>query len=85
MKKLFKVTEIEKEELIKLIERKNSLIELREIAEGDELKVKLKIDMGQVQDNIDKWWIDTKQRYILNDSDNICYYLNFDDGFLYNN
>lgn len=85
MKKLIMVAEEEKEMLIKLIERKNSLFELNEIANDKELKFKVNSDIERNQLSIYNWWSDVKQKYKLEDKKESCYYFDSSDGFLYNN
>ena len=79
------VTDMEKETFIKLIERKNSLIELNEIVYDNGLKFKLNSDIEKNQVSIYNWWVDIKHKYKLEDKEGFCYYFNSMDGFLYNN
>lgn len=65
MKKVGQVTPEERDEILKLFERKNGLTELAKILTVDngELYEKLVKDMGETGTKFQKWWDDKAQKY----------------------
>ncbi len=65
MKKVGQVTPEERDEILKLFERKNGLTELAKILTVDngELYEKLVKDMGETGTKFKKWWDDKAQKY----------------------
>ena len=81
MKKVIsKVTPEERDEILKLFERRNGLNELAKILTGDntELYEKLVKDMGETNTKFQSWWNRMSQKYQWESIENGNWEINFD-------
>lgn len=76
---LASVTNDEKKELQKLVERNNSLIEVRNILEDYELINRQERDKEIIEKDINEWWSVILKKYNLEHVSN-CYFLNFENN-----
>lgn len=74
------VTNDEKAELEKLVERNNSLIELKKILDNDEYKKRLNIDLKKNEEKLNKWWDIILEKYNIKQT---CIFINFEDNSIY--
>ncbi|HCX62525.1 MAG TPA: hypothetical protein DHU59_08820 [Clostridiales bacterium] len=79
MKILATVTEDEKNEIKKLVERKNSLIEVKSILNDNELISRQKRDKEIVEKDINEWWAIILKKYNLEHINN-CHFINFENN-----
>jgi len=83
MKKLASVTNDEKIELEKLVERNNSLIELKVILKDNELIKMQEQDLEESKKNINQWWNRIYIKYNLENINQSCHFINFKDNCIY--
>ena len=83
LNKLVSVTNDEKAELEKLVERNNSLIELKKILDNDEYKKQLNIDLKENEEKLNKWWDKVYKKYNLENVKLSCHFMNFEDNCIY--
>ncbi len=83
MKKLASVTNDEKIELEKLVERNNSLIELKVILKDNGLIKMQEQDLEESKENINKWWDRVLKKYDLENTNQSCHFINFEDNCIY--
>jgi len=73
------VTNDEKNELQKLVERNNSLIEVKSLLEDNDLITCWERDKEVTEKNIDEWWSIILKKYNL-EHVNSCHFLNFENN-----
>lgn len=76
------VTEDEKKELLKLVERNNSLIEVKSLLEDYELIILQESDKEIIEKDINKWWLTMLKKYNLEHISRCCF-LNFESNCIY--
>lgn len=81
------VSEDEKKEILKLNERKNSLVELKIVldeensAQNQSLKQNVRNDINEVFANMDRWWYEIIKKYNMDEGKS--YYIKFDKNCIY--
>ncbi len=79
-----KVSESERDEIKRLFERKNGLIELAKVITPDyDLYEKLVVDMGRTSSQFQKWWDDMSAKYQWESSSSGKWSINFDTCEIY--
>lgn len=73
------VTEDEKKELQKMVERNNSLIEVKSLLKDYELINRHKLDKDIIEKDINEWWSIILKKYNLEHVGS-CYFLNFENN-----
>lgn len=76
------VTEDEKKELLILVERNNSLIEVINILEDYELINRQEYDKEINEKDINEWWAIILRKYNLEHLSS-CYFLNFENNCIF--
>ena len=84
-KKVGQVTPEEKEEILRLLERRNGLSELAKIvtADNDELYEKLVKDMGDTSTKFQSWWDRMATKYQWESIDGGNWEINFETCEIY--
>lgn len=76
------VTVDEKNKLLKLVEKNNSLIEVKSILEDDKLINRYNNDKKFIEKEINEWWSIILKKYNLEDV-GICYTIDFENNCIY--
>lgn len=82
-----KVTSSERDELKRLIERKNGIIELLKIdnIEKEEVYERIIEDLSHINSEIDNWWIKMSKQYQWETHENGQWEINFDECLILSN